>query len=279
MREVVAQPSPKATGSTRAASRTREFPFTVEQVFAVVSPLALLVMWQILSNLRVLDPRIFSSPTGVAVIMWQLIQNGELPRNTWVTVVRLIEGSLVGGVPGLLVGLVIGLFRLPRAIINPIVSAIYGLPRVALFPLVLLIVGLNEQSNIIMIALGPFFTMLIGVAAAVQHVDPMYLRVARSFHVNTQQLYTKVVIPAALPIILSAVRLSLGLAILGVVAVEFLAANDGLGYMIWHSWQILSLGQSMAGLVTTGVLAYVLFVILDQIEHRALPWSSPGRER
>jgi alpha/beta hydrolase family protein len=60
---------------------------------------------------QVLDPRIFSSPTSVAVIMWQLIQNGELPRNTWVTLVRLVEGSLVGGVPGLLVGLVIGLFR------------------------------------------------------------------------------------------------------------------------------------------------------------------------
>src|SRR5690348_14750944 len=128
----------------------RDLPFTLERVFAVLSPLSLLLIWQILSNLRVLDPRIFSSPTSVAIIMWQLIQNGELPRNTWVTLVRLVEGSLVGGVPGLLVGLVIGLFRWPRAIINPIVSAIYGLPRVALFPLVLLIVGLNEQSNIIM---------------------------------------------------------------------------------------------------------------------------------
>ena len=273
MREVVAAPV-----ATRRKGRKWEFHLSLEQAFAVISPLALLVIWQILSNLHVLDPRIFSSPTSVAVIMWQLIQNGELPRNTWITLVRLVEGSLAGGVPGLLVGLIIGLFRVPRAIISPIVSAIYGLPRVALFPLVLLIVGLNEQSNIIMVALGPFFTMLIGVAAAVQHVEPIYLRVARSFHVNTRQLYTKVVIPAALPIILSAVRLSLGLSILGVVAVEFLAANDGLGYMIWHSWQILSLGQSMAGLVTTGVLAYVLFLVLDQIEARALPWRTPTHQ-
>jgi NitT/TauT family transport system permease protein len=146
---------------------------------------------------------------------------------------------------------------------------------VALFPLVLLIVGLNETSNIIMVALGPFFTMLIGVAAGVQNVDPIYLKVARSFNVKTLDLYTKVVIPAALPIILSAFRLSLGLSLLGVVAVEFLATNDGLGYMIWHSWQILSLGQSMAGLVTTGVIAYALFIVLDQFEKRALPWSTP----
>jgi ABC-type nitrate/sulfonate/bicarbonate transport system permease component len=250
-------------------------PFSREQVFAVVSPLTLLVVWQVLSNMRVLDPRIFSSPTGVAVIAWQLIQSGELVHHVRATLLRLIAGSLVGVVPGLAVGLIIGLFRWPRAIINPLVSAIYGLPRVALFPLVLLIVGLNETSNVIMVALGPFFTMLIGVAAGVQSVDPIYLKVARSFNVSTRHLYLKVVIPASLPIILSSLRLSLGLAILGVVAVEFLAANDGLGYLIWHSWQILSLGQSMTGLVATGVLAYAMFLALDQIEKRALPWSNP----
>ncbi len=82
----------------------------------------------------------------------------------------------------------------------------------------------------------------------------------------------KVVLPAALPIIFSAFRVSLGLGLLGVVAVEFLMTNNGLGYLIWHSWQILSLGQSMVGLVTTGVIAYVLFLILDRIQRRALPW-------
>jgi NitT/TauT family transport system permease protein len=253
----------------------RQPPFSREQVFAVVSPLTLLVLWQVLSNLRVLDPRIFSSPTAVVAITWQLIQNGELLHHLRATLLRLIAGSVVGMVPGLVIGLIIGLFRWPRAIINPLVSAIYGLPRVALFPLVLLIVGLNETSNVIMVALGPFFTMLIGVAAGVQNVDPIYLKVARSFNVSTRDLYLKVVIPASLPIILSSLRLSLGLAILGVVAVEFLATNDGLGYLIWHSWQILSLGQSMTGLVTTGVLAYAMFLTLDQIEKRALPWSHP----
>jgi NitT/TauT family transport system permease protein len=251
------------------------FPFSREQVFAVVSPVGLLVVWEVLSRTGVLDPRIFSSPTRVMAIMWELVQDGSLIDNTRGTLTRLVAGTIAGTIPGLLIGLTVGLFRWPRAIINPIVSALYGLPRVALFPLVLLIVGLNETSNIIMVALGPFFTMLIGVAAGVQNVDPIYLKVARSFNVKTLDLYTKVVIPAALPIILSAFRLSLGLSLLGVVAVEFLATNDGLGYMIWHSWQILSLGQSMAGLVTTGVIAYALFIVLDQFEKRALPWSTP----
>jgi NitT/TauT family transport system permease protein len=104
------------------------------------------------------------------------------------------------------------------------------------------------------------------------NIEPVYFKVARSFEVSTRDLYTKVVWPAALPIIFSAFRLALGLGFLGVVAVELLSTNNGLGYLIWHSWQILSLGQSMVGLVTVGLLGYATFLLLDQFERRALPW-------
>jgi NitT/TauT family transport system ATP-binding protein len=244
-----------------------------EQVFVVVSPLLLLIAWEILARAGVLDVRIFSMPTAVAGLMWQMLRSGELVRDSGVTLARLLVGMLVGVLPGLVLGLTMGLFRWPRAILNPVVSAIYPLPRVALFPLVLLIVGLNETSNIIMIALGPFFAMLIGTLAGVMNVDPVYLKVARSFKVSTFQLYTQVVFPAALPIIFSAFRLSLGLGLLGVVSVEFLMANTGLGYLIWHSWQLLSLPQSMVGLVATGLIGYALFLVVDWLERRALPWA------
>jgi ABC-type nitrate/sulfonate/bicarbonate transport system permease component len=245
---------------------------TRERVFAVVSPLVLILAWELLSRLGVLDRRIFSSPTAVIGLAFQLLGNGQLGRDTLITLGRLCLGMVVGVVPGVLLGLTMGLFRTPRAVLNPLVSAIYPLPRVALFPLVLLVVGLNEISNTIMVALGPFFTMLISTMAGVQNVEPIYLKVARSFDVGTRDLYVRVVFPAALPIIISGFRLSLGLALLGVVAVEFLTANNGLGYMIWHSWQILSLSHSMVGLVVTGLIGYALFVLLDVLERRALPW-------
>jgi NitT/TauT family transport system permease protein len=168
-----------------------------------------------------------------------------------------------------------GLFRIPRAIINPLVSATYALPRIALFPLVLLIVGLNETSNIVMIALGPFFVMTISAMAGVLNVDRIYLRVAKSFKVSTTDMYTKVVLPAAMPIIFSGLKLSLGLGLLGVISVEFLLANEGLGYMIWHSWQILSLGESMAGLLVTGTLGYLMFLAIDRLERALVPWAGP----
>ncbi len=152
-----------------------------ERLFAFISPLSLLLLWELTSRTGVLDQRIFSRPTSVAVLMWIMLTNEQLARDTGATLARLFVGTVIGTLPGLVLGLIIGLFRTPRAVVNPLISVTYGLPRVALFPLVLLIVGLNEASNVIMVALGPFFTMVIGTAAAVQNVDPIYLKVARSF--------------------------------------------------------------------------------------------------
>src|SRR5262249_55604107 len=159
---------------------------------------------------------------------------GQLPRSTGITLSRFALGTIVGVVPGLVLGLVMGLSRNLRAVLYPLVAAIYPLPRIAMFPLVLLVVGLNEASNVIMVALGPFFTMLITTMAAVVNIEPIYLKVARSFKARGRDLYLGVVFPAALPIIFGGLRLSLGLALFGVVAVEFLNTNNGIGYEIWH---------------------------------------------
>lgn len=258
--------------------RTERFGWlTLERVFMVVSPVSLLVLWEILSRAGVLDVRIFSRPSLVAALIWNLILDGSLEKHTSATLLRLLVGMVVGVVPGLFLGLTMGLFRVPRAIVNPLISATYALPRIALFPLVLLVVGLNETSNVVMIALGPFFVMTISAMAAVLNVDPAYLRVARSFNVSTAVMYTRVVLPAAMPIILSGLKLALGLGLLGVVSVEFLLANEGLGYMIWHSWQVLSLGESMAGLLVAGVLGYGMFLALDRLERALIPWADPQR--
>jgi NitT/TauT family transport system permease protein len=248
-----------------------------EQVFSFVSPLALLALWEVLSRLGILDRRIFSSPSGVAVLAWQMALDGTLWTNLSATLARFSIGAALGIVPGVLLGLTMGLFRWPRAIINPLVSAIYPLPRIALFPLVLLLVGLNEESNIVMIALQPFFYMLIGTMAAVINVDPIYLRVAQSFKVGTRDLYFLVMFPAALPMIVSSLRLALGGALLVTVTVESLVAQSGIGYMIWHSWAVLSLGQAMVGLVIAGILGFCMIQGLDLIEKRLVPWSGNAR--
>jgi NitT/TauT family transport system permease protein len=260
-----------------AGALGRPTSWTPERVFLFVSPLTLLALWELLADAGVLDVRIFSSPSRVVVLAWQMALDGSLFVDTGATLARFAAGTLLGALPGLALGLTMGLFRWPRAILNPLVATIYPLPRIAIFPLVLLVVGLNETSNVLMIAISPFFYMLIGTMGAVMNVDPVHLKVARSFKVSMPDLYRLVVLPAALPIIFSSLRLSLGGGLLITIAIESLVARDGLGFLVWHSWQTLSLGGAMVGLVVSGVLGFVMILALDGVERRWLPWSAAGR--
>lgn len=243
------------------------------------SPVLLLVLWEIGARTGFIDARILPAPTSVAVTIWEMIKNDQLLQQTGVTALRFFVGMIVGTVPGILLGLTMGLFQPVRVALNPLVAILYPVPRIALFPLVLILVGLNETSNIIMIAIGPFFTMLITAMGAVINVEPIYRDVARNFGVKPRQLYFTVTLPAVLPAIMSGVLVSLGLALLGTVAVEFLVSTKGLGFVIWNSWQVLSLKQSMAGLVVAAILGAATYMAMDWLERWIIPWQRSVTKR
>lgn len=244
---------------------------------AVGSPIILLVLWEIGSRTGFLDARILTPPSVVAVTIVDMIKNDQLIEHTWVTTVRFVVGMVVGTIPGTLLGLTMGLFRPVRVILKPLVAVLYPVPRIALFPLVLILVGLNETSNILMIAIGPFFTMLITAMAAVMNVEPIYRDVAKNFGVKPRHLYFTVTLPAVMPSLMAGGLVSLGLALLGTVAVEFLVSTQGLGYVIWNSWQVLSLSRSMAGLVVAAILGAACYLFMDWLERWVTPWQRPAK--
>jgi ABC-type nitrate/sulfonate/bicarbonate transport system permease component len=250
-----------------------------DMLSAFGSPIAVLVLWEIGARTGFLDARILPPPTIVAVTIWDMILHDRLLENTGITTLRFLVGMIVGTIPGTLLGLTMGLFRGVRVLLKPLVAIFYPIPRIALFPLVLILVGLNETSNIIMIAIGPFFTMLITAMAAVISVEPIYLDVAKNFGVKKRQLYFTVTLPAVLPSLMAGGLVSLGLALLGTVAVEFLVSTEGLGYVIWNSWQVLSLSRSMAGLVVAAILGAACYLLMDWLERWVTPWQTPGAKR
>lgn len=205
--------------------------------------------------------------------------HGTLLADTGYTVARFLAGMALGVVPGLFLGLTMGLFRWVGIVFGPIIAIFYNVPRIALFPLVLIIVGLNESSNILMIALGPFFTMLITAMGAVTNVDQIYRDVAKNFNAGPRHLYFMVTLPAIAPTLMDGLRISVGLGLLGTIAVEFLVAENGLGHVIWNSWQVLSLSQSMAGLVIAALVGYIFYASLALLERVLLPWHQPTRFR
>jgi NitT/TauT family transport system permease protein len=244
---------------------------------SVLTPLGLLILWEISARMGWMDARIVPPPSAIVEEFGRLIASGEVWPHLVATTARFVAGTIVGVVPGVLLGLTMGIFPRVRSALQPLIMLFYPLPRIALFPLMLMIVGLNERANILMIALGPFFTMLISTMAAVMSIDTLYKDVAASFKTNTRDLYFKVMLPASMPTIFSGLHISIGLALMTTTAVEFLNAETGLGYLIWHSWQILSIKLSLTCLMLSGLIGALFYWMFQRVERTMLVWQSETR--
>ena len=243
-----------------------------ERIFRVVSPLALLALWEFVVRVHLLDARFFPAPSSIVGDFFQFLRSGELVSNTWMTLQRVVVGFIIGGVPGVAIGLLMGVNRLARAILEPIVALLYPIPKIAILPLVLLIFGIGESSKYAIVAVGVFFIMLINTAAGVRQIEPIYLDVARSFEIRRRSFYANVLLPGALTNIFAGIKLSIGIAIVLAVAAEFTAARSGLGFQIWNAWQTLQVDRMYVALVMVSLLGYVLTLIGNALENVFVPW-------
>jgi len=152
-------------------------------------------------------------------------------------------GLLLGGIPALFLGMTMGLSRPIRAAIDPLVSSTYPIPKSAILPLVLLIFGLGEISKVVMVALGAFYPILINTVSGVANIDRIYLDVGRNYRADQWQMLRTI----ALPSIVAGVKLGVGVGLILIAIAEMIGAKDGIGYMIWNAWQILSVETSTSG--------------------------------
>jgi NitT/TauT family transport system permease protein len=242
-----------------------------------ISPLAVLILWEFASRRGLVDRRILAPPSEIVATLVTMIFRERFLGDIGATLVRFLTGLALGVLPGTALGLTMGLFRWPRVLLQPLVAILYPLPHIALFPIVLILLGQNESSNLLMVMLGPFFTMIIVSANAVRNIEPIFLDVAASFETDMRDLYFRIVLPAVLPQLAAGFRISLGLALVSTIAVEFLVADNGIGHVIWNSWTVLSLSRSVAGLVVTGVIGFVAFTLFAWTERGVIPWQP--RER
>src|SRR5437867_4368919 len=246
-----------------------------ERLISFFSPLLLLVLWELLVRVGLLDARFFPAPSRVLVAFWQLLSSGQLLGHVGISLLRSMIGFVLGGIPALIIGLSMGLFPMVRAAIWPMIGALYPIPKIAILPLVMLMFGLGESSKWVIIAVGVFFPILINTMAGVMNIDPIYIDVGRNFGAGRINRYLTIALPGALPLIITGVRLAWGVALLLIVAAEFVASKSGLGYLIWQSWQTFAVDQMYVGIITISVLGYLSFVLLDELGKILVPWR-PG---
>jgi ABC-type nitrate/sulfonate/bicarbonate transport system permease component len=242
-----------------------------DRLIGFLSPLVLLLFWETAAQSGWLDTRFFPAPSSVLERLLILMGSGELSRHLAASLSRFALGLLLGGLPALFLGMVMGLSRPVRAAINPLVSATYPVPKSAILPLILLIFGLGEMSKIVMVALGAFYPILINTASGVANIQRIYLDVGRNYRADFWQMLRTIAFPGALPSIMAGVKLGVGMGLLLIAIAEMVGAKDGIGYMIWNAWQILSVETMYVGLLIIAVLGFLSSLIVDELELWLIP--------
>jgi len=246
----------------------------IELVLTLAAPAIILLVWEFLSRTERIDPLFWPAPSSLWDTADRLIRDGSLFDDIWASLLRILGGFLVGAVPGVALGLAMGLFWPVRVFFMPIATAIYAIPKIAVLPLVIIAFGIGETSKIAVVALSIFFLVVLNTMSGVLTIDNSYKDVAHNFGASRWQLFTTVALPGALPAIFVGLRLALGFSLIVIVGTEFLSAKNGVGYLIWQSYQTLAIKKMYVGLIVTGLMGWVLTLSLDFIERIALPWNT-----
>jgi sulfonate transport system permease protein len=241
-------------------------------LIGIALPLAILLIWQTLSGLKIISPLLFPSPASIAREFYGMVISGELWTHLNISVQRAALGFLLGGSLGLLIGLIVGLKKRAEQIMDPTLQMLRTVPHLAITPLFILWFGFGEVSKVLLIALGAFFPLYVNTFLGVRSVDSKLFEVARVLEFNRFHQITKLIIPSALPNILLGLRLSLGVAWLGLVVAELMGSSEGIGYMIQDARQFSRTSAVFVGIIIFAVVGKLVDSVVRLLEERLLRW-------
>lgn len=247
--------------------------FIFERFRGIILPLAILVIWEVISRWGMVSSYILPSPWKVIAAFVELIKNGNLIFNIKLSLDRVIKGFLVGGSIGFILGILMGLSRTIEKLISPIFHAIRQVPLLGWIPLIILWFGIGEISKIVFIAIGAFYPMVINTFEGIRNVPKQYVEVARIFEYDKVKLLQKVILPASLPSILTGVRFSLSVSWMLVVGAEiFTVTAGGIGDMMWEAREQFRMDVVVVGIITIGIIGLIMDRLLGAFEIRFLHW-------
>jgi NitT/TauT family transport system permease protein len=238
---------------------------------ALTSLLVVALLWEIAGRSG-RWPLLIAPLSDIWLRFLQLASSGELARHAAVSLNEFFVGFALAAVIGIALGVAIACSDTVRDVADPWVSAVYATPTVALAPLFIFIFGIDAASKMAVVFLLALFPIVINTSTGIRSTDPIFIEAARSFSANRIQIFSKVLIPSALPFIVAGLRLGIGRGLVGVVVGEFIGARAGLGYLIFRSSQAFQVDAMWVGvflLAGTGVLAVV---VLQKVERRLAPW-------
>ena len=239
---------------------------------------AFLLFWEFSVAGGWVNPIFTSSPSRVAVAATEMIADGSLAQNLWVSGQEFFLGFGLAIVVGVPVGILMGWYRRFNALLDPFVNALYATPRIALMPLVIIWFGIDLPAKIAIIFLSSVFPILVNTITGVRTVERDFVKVARSFGASDRQLFLTVALPSSIPNLLTGIRLGLGHALIGIVVGEMYGASAGIGYMMQAAGATFQTDKVMVGIIVIASAGMIMTQILRMIEARFEVWRADNRD-
>ncbi|MFM7450767.1 MAG: aliphatic sulfonate ABC transporter permease SsuC [Leptolyngbyaceae cyanobacterium] len=241
-------------------------------------PIAIILIWQLLSQFGLISNRVLPAPTAVAQAGIQLAVSGELFRHVYASASRALTGFAIGGSLGFILGLLNGTFRLSERLLDTSIQMLRNIPHLAMIPLVILWFGIDDKARIFLVAIGVLFPIYINTFHGIRTVDQDLLEMGRVYGLKPWELFSQIILPSALPSILVGVRYALGIMWLTLIVAETIAADTGIGYMAMNAREFLQTDIVVFSILMYALLGKLADSIARFLETRLLQWHPSYQE-
>ena len=240
----------------------------------ILSPWLLIVaIWYAIAYSGFVNPALIPTPHAVAAQFWQQLVYARLPRDILMSTQRVLLGVILGTTVAVPVGFALGWYPRVRTFIDPLINFFRALPPIALIPLVVVYFGIGELAKVAILFYASFFAGVIVMYEGIAQISPIYIRVARTLGATDAEIFRKVILPLAVPHVLTALRVALGVAWATLVASELIAAQQGLGALIQNASSFFQLDIIYVGIICIGLIALVMDVLLRMVARRLVSWQ------
>jgi sulfonate transport system permease protein len=241
-------------------------------------PLMLALGWEATVRAGLAQGRLLPPPSRIAVTLWELARSGDLWMHVSATLVRVGLGFVLGAVTGIVAGALTATLPTLRQLVDPSLQALRAVPSLAWVPLFILWFGILETPKVMLIAVGVFFPVYVGVAGAIASVDRKLVEVGRIFRLSRAAQVRRILLPAVLPATVTALRTGLGLGFLFVVAAELMGASEGLGYLLIDGQQFSKPEQILAAIIAFAVAGKLADALLVGLTNPLVQWQDTARD-
>lgn len=237
-----------------------------------IALIAFAALWELLPRLGIVSTAYLSPPSQVALAIARLVDGGDVWKHLGASALRSISGLLLAVVGGVVCGFALGWFRRAERIVDPLYQLLRQVSAFALFPVFMLFLGIGESSKIAIIVWAAFWPVLLNTISGVKQVERVFIDCARSMGATQGFIFAKVVLPAALPEILTGIRLAGAYSITALVAAEMIGARSGLGFYTLNSQETFQIPDMYAGIVLLALFGLLINKSLSMLERRLLRW-------